>query len=463
MTEPEILVVGAGPSGLVAATTLAKAGFAVDVIEQRATIGGAVYRQPAAAIAADGHVPFANAKWIRIRDDFLASGVAVSHGKVLVGIDGDGLVLVEDRNGGRIERLRRRGVLIAVGAVEKVYPRPGWHLPGVSAAGGLQVMMKETGRAPAGRVMLAGNGPLLVAVAAQMARLGNPPVAIVEAGDPLAHVADGIALARHPAVLAEALSYLAQVYRHGIPWLRGAGIRSIARDGGHLAVEVKHGAGVKHWAVDRIGLHDGIRSNDFGLPREVARAQDGPVILRAGDCREALGAMAAQADGRRVALMMSHILSGNTRPPDGDARIGRMRNIQVALGKLFTPVGAASPLATGSDETILCRCEGKTIGDLRQLCRSDATISGREVKLNGRFAMGSCQGRFCAENTASLMSLMGNGSRDPEPKAEDLTGRRWPLRPVSIAALVAAPNTTKTTREDEVHRDDPSQTPFARD
>ena len=95
-----------------------------------------------------------------------------------------------------------------------------------------------------------------------------------------------------------------------------------------------------------------------------------------------------------------------------------------------------SALAALPDETVLCRCENRTVGELRILCGGADGLTGREVKHHGRFAMGSCQGRFCADNTAALMAHLRPDL--PAPQARDLTGTRWPIRPVPIAALAAS-------------------------
>ena len=76
------------------------------------------------------------------------------------------------------------------------------------------------------------------------------------------------------------------------------------------------------------------------------------------------------------------------------------------------------------------------MGSLKALLSVKDGLSGREVKHNGRFAMGNCQGRFCAANTAALMAQLRPDM--PEASEADLTGRRWPIRPVSIAALLSA-------------------------
>lgn len=449
MSDPDVLIVGAGPAGLAAAVELAASGLAVELAEQRETIGGAIYRQP---VPGAGPVPqsaAAKARWRALSAAFAASGARVRHASVFLGVEADGQVLLDDRRRSRVECLRPKAVILATGAVETVLPRPGWHLAGVSTAGGLQVMMKERGRAPEGRILLAGSGPLLIAVAAQMARLGNPPVAIVEAGDPLRRPSPGFGMLGFPGLLREAAGYLADVKRHGIPWLRGTRLASIERDGQGFCAILENARGTHRVYADRIAIHDGIRPNDFGLPPE-GRRDGGPFIVRAGDCREALGAAAAEADGRRTArCVIRNLNERGAIVPETDRDIVRYRRAQALLARLFAPLPGARALEDLPDETVVCRCEGRTVGDLRVLCTAPDALTGREVKHNGRFAMGACQGRFCAANTAALMAGM---RPDAPPQAvEDLTGRRWPVRPVSIGSLMQAVS-KDTEMTDEVQR-----------
>lgn len=420
---------------MAAAVEVARAGLSVDVLEQRQGLGGAIYRQPIQGVAPIPQSRAALSRYARLISAFTSSAIRLRPMSMFLGLDSDGLVLFEDRNAGAVKSIRARAVIIAIGAVETVLPRPGWQLAGVSTAGGLQVMMKETGRPPRDRVLLAGSGPLLVAVAAQMSRLGNPPLAIVEAGDPLARPFDGLGLARFPGLLADALSYLAPVIASRTPWLRGITLTRIERAGSRLVATLKDRNGtVKTITVDRIGLHDGIRPNDFGL-RPVTDTRDGPVVLHAGDCREALGAVAAEADGvrtgRRVALLLKAGAASSGRNIERD--VVRQRQAQLVLGQLFKAVTPPAPLSALPADTVICRCENRTAGDLYRLVERSDTLSGREVKHNGRFAMGACQGRFCAHHVAALMNELTPDR--PDVEARDLTGQRWPLRPTSIAAL----------------------------
>ena len=76
---------------------------------------------------------------------------------VLLGVDRDGRFLIDNRRLGRVQSVRPKAVILAVGSVEQVSQREGWELPGVVTVGGLQVQFKETGRTPTGPILLAGS------------------------------------------------------------------------------------------------------------------------------------------------------------------------------------------------------------------------------------------------------------------------------------------------------------------
>lgn len=404
MPADPVIVVGAGPAGMSAAVALAEAGVPVRVIDHAAAPGGAVHRA-----ALPGAVPVGETshrrRWARLMAR--ASRIDIACGTRFAGIDARGAVLLTGAQGGV---LHPPGVILALGARERVLPRPGWTLPGVLTAGALQIHLKTVGEAPAGRVLLAGSGPLLLAVGAQMAALGNPPVAIVEAAQPFAAAALGLPAA----YLAEGARHRLRLLRAGVPVLTGAVVERIEAG---LTVQVQTRQGVRRFAVDLVGLHDGIAPNDSGL--------GGPApipVLRAGDCREALGARAAMLDGARAGQAMAALLAGRPAPPEPAALV-RERRAQALLARLFARDTAAE-LAILPPDTILCRCEGRTLADLRAL---GPAPTARELRLTGRFGMGACQGRFCADWVARI-------SGQPE-----LGRSRLPVQPLSIADLLALP------------------------
>jgi hypothetical protein len=242
-------------------------------------------------------------------------------------------------------------------------------------------------------------------------------------------------MALRPGLLAEAFRHLATLRMAGVPWLRGSEVTAVRRDGRALVATVdgRDGA-VREIAADHIALHDGIRSVDMaGLSSGPQAAM--PLVLGAGDCREVLGAVGAEADGRSAARQaIARLTSRDMAAGAIGGALDRERAAQALLADLFRPVSPVDRLAALPDETILCRCEKMTVGDLRRLASAGASLSPREIKLNGRFGMGACQGRFCAEWTMRLASAHADQTA---AATSELTGSRWPLRPVSVGSIVA--------------------------
>lgn len=438
MFDTDVLVIGGGPAGIAAALAISAAGLAVELCEQRPQLGGAIYRRPIEGARHVALPALLAGRWRRLAERLAAAKVSIRTTCAFLGIDSSGLALIENRQERRVDRWRVKAVILACGAIERVLPRPGWQLAGVSTVGGLQVMMKETGNPPAGRVLLAGSGPLLLAAAAQMSALGNPPVAIVEAGNPSALAGESLRLLKHPRLLSEATAYLLSLRRQRLPWRRATSLMAIERSEDALVatLETQNGQ-IERLVVDRIGLHDGLRPNDFGLQGDEMTETEAPIVIKAGDCREVLGAIAAEADGYRAGTKAASLLRKKAMETSRyDKAVRRERNAQASIAKLFRPTDGAAALTRLPDEVVLCRCEGRTVGQLRAMVDSVDPMSAREIKLNGRFSMGACQGRFCAEWTLELIAAL-RSERSP-PAIAELTGRRWPIRPVSLQALAAA-------------------------
>ncbi len=437
----DVIVIGSGPAGMACALTAARGGASVLLADQRPGPGGAIFR-----IAIPGVPPLSLARAQKRLRDRLFAGLENTPAiqrlpeHLYLGLDADGLVMLEDRKAGQVKTFRCRILCLATGAVERVLPRPGWTLPGVVTAGGLQVMMKETGKAPAGRTVLAGSGPLLLAVAAQLVRLGTPPLAVIEAGDPLRQLRAGLGLLRWPGLCLEAGGYVASLLTARVPWHRGARLTGIETAADGLAAQWQDRRGRAHrLAADRIALHDGLAENSFGLaPSGSSQNAPGhPLVLQAGDCRQALGAPAAARGGETAGQICLNVLAGRTEPAERlqsrlTAATRRDAAAQDLIASAFAAQDGQEHFNRLPDDTMLCRCEGGTIGDLRKLFIAAPGLSGRELKLNGRFAMGACQGRFCAANTAAAVAEL-TGSSLP---VSTITGHRWPVRPVPISSLI---------------------------
>lgn len=434
MLQADVLVVGGGPAGVAAAVELAGMGLRVLLAEQRDRLGGAIHR----AYAGAGASPIRrNAHhqrcWQALHGQLqhiqqAGDRLTLQLQSVFLGVDSDGRYLIDDRLAARVRSVRPKAVVMAVGGVERVLPVPGWELPGVTTAGGMQVQLKETGEVPQGPILLAGSGPLPLALAAQLAAAGNPPLALLERGQParaaLTQPAAAFKSLRSWPHVTEALGYARQLFQSGVPYRTGCRVKTIEAAANGLRVSTVDGRGkVRIYEVAHLALHDGLDANQTGLPRQGA---PGLPVVWAGDCREVLGADAAVQDGRRAAIQVARALGKTCPEANFERALQGARRMQGVLRTLYqVPAPELTP------ETLICRCEGLRAASFAAL---QGAASAHEMRLVGRFAMGACQGRFCARAAQQLAAQAGVAF---EP--QDLHGSvpRWPLRPVSVAALAA--------------------------
>lgn len=431
MLEPDILVIGGGPAGVAAATELAEMGLTVLLAEQRDGLGGAIHRP----FVGEGQSPLTvlgrhRRNWQRLQHKVVQAGsrITTQFETVFLGVDGDARFLLDDRRAGRVISLQPQAVVLALGAVERVLPRPGWELPGVTTTGGMQVQLKETGEAPKGPILLAGTGPLSLALAAQLVAAGNPPVAVLERGQPFraafAHVGAAIDGLRSWSNMSEGMGYGARLLRAGVPYRTGCTVTAIEAVAEGLRVTSQHDNGaINHHHVRHLALHDGLTCNNTGLP---AQSIAGVFVVRAGDCREVLGAEGAVSDGRRAAQLVAKQLGRPSREAAFDLQLSAARRTQNAIWRLFD-----APALSPTPDTVICRCEGLRRADFDGL---KGVQSAREIRLVGRFGMGACQGRFCAR---AVKDIAAESAVNFEPGDLGGTTLRWPLRPVSVASLAA--------------------------
>ncbi len=404
----QVVVVGGGPAGIAAAVHAAEAGARTLLLDEQWSPGGQIWRHR-------GEAPAAARTWL---ERLARSGATGLDRATVVDAPAAGDLLVE-RNGRPLRVVFERLVL-ATGARELFLPFPGWTLPGVVGAGGAQALLKAGARFDGLRVVVAGSGPLLPAVAAALERAGALVVGIAEQAPFRRLAAFGVGLWREPAKLAEGLGYGATLA--GVSYRAGAWVReAVGREAVERAI-VTDGRREWAWRCDVLACGFGLVPN-LELPRLLGCETTGDaVVVDASQRTSVEGVFAAGETGGIAgvdrALTTGAIAglaaAGRPVPRALARRRERESGFAARLLRSFALRDELKSLAR--PDTVVCRCEDVPLGRLA------AAASAREAKLHTRAGMGPCQGRVCG---AALSVLRGFPPDSVRP----------PLSPVPIEVL----------------------------
>lgn len=396
MTERyDVLVVGAGPAGLAAARAAASHGARVGLLDAQARVGGQVWRHDVARPDALS-VPRAFTRVIaRARVEFLARTQVVAAAP--------GALLVEDARGAR--SLPTDTLILATGARELMLPFPGWTLPGVTGAGGLQALAKQGWPLAGKRVVVAGSGPLLLAAATSARRHGAQVLGIHEQASAAEVFRFASGLWRWPSKASAAVKLRAQLagirYRCGSVVLRALG------DDRVRAIELDGPVGRQQMECDQLAVGYGLLPN-VELPQALGceLEYDGAhPRVRTDDrqCTSVTGVFAAGeicGIGGRDAAVVEGSIAGHAAVGEVTAveALQRRRQQQRAFAAYLQLHFTLDPrvLALADPETLVCRCEDVPLHAL------DGHLDARSAKLATRCGMGACQGRICGSALAAM-------------------------------------------------------------
>ena len=403
MSRLPIVILGAGPAGLAAAEAASIAGQAVVLVDENHAPGGQIWR--------GGPQHWSDPRAARLWDALQRRPqVRLMCGARVVGAGVPGSLLLDTAEGA--VQLAWRELVICSGARELLLPFPGWTLPGVTGAGGMQALIKGGMPVAGKRVVVAGSGPLLLAVADTVRRAGGVVVAIAEhrTGSQLARFGARLAL-RHRDKLAQALRLFAGL--RGVPYLRGAQVREAWGRSRLGSVLLEHGSQASEIECDFLACGFGlVPTLELAALFGCAVAQ-GRVIVDAEQRTSVEGVWAAGEStgigGVDKALAEGRIAGLAATGQDASTFERRALARAAAFGRLladsFAPLPQLRTLASPS--TIVCRCE--------DVCASELAphASWRAAKLQTRVGMGPCQGRVCGAACAFLYGWEDAGVRPP--------------------------------------------------
>lgn len=398
-----VLIVGAGPAGLSAAKAAASGADSVLVLDDNPEVGGQIWRAgthadlPAEALALQRAVR-------------ACANVRIVHSAKVVGVLGAHRLLVETPDAAMQVQWER--LILCTGARERLLPFPGWTLPGVSGAGGLQALIKGGMPVQGQRVVIAGSGPLLFAVAATARKAGAKVLVVAERASLVRVSSFARKLPLWPSKLVQALQLREASYRTSSTVLAASGVGKVQR------VTLQQGSRTSTLDCDRVAVGYGLVPNT-GLAEALGCAlhlQDGvpavtvnahqqttmPHMYAAGECTGAGGCERALAQGS-IAGYCAIGEQGKARAHEKD---------RAYWSAFAAHANAAFALDAGlrhlpDANTLVCRCEDVTHGTLQ------AHANWAEAKIHTRCGMGACQGKVCGTATQFLYGWTMPEARAP--------------------------------------------------
>lgn len=403
----DILIVGAGPAGIAAACCAAESGARIGVFDNSPRAGGQIWRSYQHSDAN----PHAR-RWF---DKFTAAKIEFLPSTEVIDRLETGRLIVQSVDAQSIDEVREltcKNLILCTGARELFLPFPGWTLPNVMGAGGLQALVKSGLPISGKKVVVAGSGPLLLAVAAHLREHGADVCLIAEQAPWHRLARFGISLAFEKAKLSQAFAIRRQL--SGVPYktncwpLRANGeekIASVTLTNGdrtwqepcdYLACGFHLVPNIELAALLGCELRSGFVRVDQSQRTSVAN------VFAAGELTSIGGVDLSILEGQIAGYSAAGQAAKAAQLAPHKRRLDRFAAL---LRQTFALRDELRSLA--DPETIVCRCEDVTLSRIRH------HSSWRASKLHTRCGMGPCQGRICGPATEFLLGWKLDSVRPP--------------------------------------------------
>lgn len=467
-----LVVVGAGPAGLAAATEAAKRGVRTMLVDENPIDAGLMGMDVPYFFGGRMDASVQNGQRLVERlleqrpalAEAYEQGIEVQLGVCAWGAYGNGPTaqafarpILGLSDGAQSWLQSFDSLIVAAGARDLALAFPGWDRPGVMGARAFQALLGDYGAFAGRRIAVLGGGYLALSTAA----------AALDRGLEVAGVATVDGAPAGPTDLLDRLRR-AQVpihARHAIQQTLGRaeveGLR-LAPLGGGIGVDLACDTIVQAIdlvpnveLLDVLGCAMAYRPDQGGfVPRVDAEGRTSlSHVFAAGDCtgsdEAAPGEPArAEAQGKRAAMAAARLLGAAL---DAAEPVAPVLASSALDREGLRQRWQAAHLEAGGDELVICQCEEVRVRDLlgvrppRYLRYDEARLATRnlhglavegpvnqdQVKRLTRSGMGACQGRRCRDQVHLLLAQRGNVT----PVEIPMASYRAPVRPVPLGVL----------------------------
>lgn len=447
----DLLIIGAGPAGMVAAQTARAHDLSVICLDDQPAPGGQIWRgiEMVAATPRAATLGKSYRDGRSVAEAFRACGASYEPETQLWQLEPGYTAFVS--RAGQARRIEADAVLLATGAQERPVPFPGWTLPGVMTVGAGQILLKSSGQIPTQPVLIAGCGPLPLLYATQLLALGGRIAGFLDTTPPgqwraaLKRFRFGVASVPD---LMEGLRWMAQLRRARVPVFRGVCGIAATGDDRLEVLSFRTADGVAHrLPASLLLVHEGVVPNlhaalsldcrmtwvddqDCYAPALDAWGETSrPGLFVAGDAAGIGGAKAAVLRGRLAALGVAAKRGHPVEAAAGPIRqaLRQALALRPFLDALFRP---RREVFLPADDVVVCRCEEITAGTIRAVAQRGSP-GPNQTKAFTRAGMGPCQGRQCGYTITRLLAEASGRA----PGDIGFYRARPPLKPVTIGEL----------------------------
>lgn len=403
----QTLVIGSGPAGMAAATSAAEHGSRVGLVDDNPDIGGQIWRAQRGKAGPDVSHGGGAEQWRRRLD---ASSVTRLQGWSVFDQPEPNTLRAERQN--VAADFSYDQLILATGARERFLPFPGWTLPNVMGVGAIQAMVKGGLPVRGKRIVVAGSGPLLLAVAASLRASGAIVVCIAEQASIKDLAPFALSLLRDPAKIMQGLRYKASTL--GVPFHTGSWPVAAKGKDCVASVTLSIQGSLKEIPCDYLACAFHLVPN-IELPSMLGcRIEQGVVVVDELQ-RTSVPDIFCAGEPTGIGGLEISLLEGEIA---GLASAGHPEKTRTLVAKRRASSGFADRLATAfalrpelsklaEDDTIVCRCEDVSFATLQ------GHPSWRAAKLHTRCGMGPCQGRICGAATEVVFGWNADSVRPP--------------------------------------------------
>ena len=426
-TFSKYVIIGAGPAGLSAAATFAKQAIKVSVIDQYQIPGGQYWRHKYGETFPAEEFEFL------LSSPFVEWNLETSIWQIE---QENGHFLLHLRSAGKTTEMRTEKILVATGAIERSIPIPGWTLPGVITAGGLQSLVKGFDTSPGNSIVLGGSGPFLFPVVESLLDMNNPPTikGVFEYRSNIRWWRNTLGLIINPEKAFAAIKFLLFLKRQKIRFETGVNISKIeatnsgltihlAKKGSQSIIENVEVAAISYGFTPDLTIPSILRLERkivFGEESvKVDRNQRGSIndVWAAGEVTGIGGHELAISEGKIAALSMLGKSRSSTI-----SKLNRFRQKVFASGlaKIYAP--SKDWMDWSTEDFIICRCEEVKKSEIIDSFEKLGADSARTSKLFTRAGMGMCQGRICHRNVSDLAQRFSDKKTGISPVSRPVGG-----------------------------------------